>query len=160
VSDATWIEAAKRLAAHPRMRALWDAPGFDFEIVWDAERDITEMVPNLSDWATIGVLLGLLVEERGGMFWRAMDMLEEHLCEPGAPAPRLMPGAAGVGEAVALALLEMWEQDTPTVPDGVNPDDWVPCGYCGGTGGELGRDGQMYECDHCAGRGGGVNLPD
>jgi glyoxylase-like metal-dependent hydrolase (beta-lactamase superfamily II) len=75
----TWQSTAKRLAAHPRWE--WQdgmlvhghpADGTLRVLDYDEQEDFTEEeYPDLTDWATVGVLLGMVVEA-GAMYPRLM----------------------------------------------------------------------------------------
>lgn len=88
-------ELMARLARHP----LW---------TWRpcSVVDVTEhegtMVPLPWSWATVGQLLGMLVVERGGTFWRAMDDVEAEL------GGQEMPGGEALTLALARALASAW----------------------------------------------------
>jgi hypothetical protein len=62
--------------------------------------------PNLSDPATAGVLLGMLVAYRGGMFDRAMESIED-TDEHGRSSEALID-VYGLGFMCARALLVCW----------------------------------------------------
>ena len=141
-ADKGWQETAKRLAAHPRFKWLggmkvWPAgsslmwvrlviPPFEF-----TEGDGT--IPDLTDWPTVGVLLGMVVEaskesesdltvetcstNTGHMDWAPwrVSLWEEIPWVEGETQLNdwLTCGGATPGQALAELLLELWGDHAP-----------------------------------------------
>lgn len=111
---AEQTELAKRLAAHPkfewqdRMQRMWVFGG-----KWqNVSRCVKghDCIPSLTDWATIGCLLGMLVDvemaadypnDKRSASDRHFDALDMRLM-------RAMSDGALLSEGVALALLAAW----------------------------------------------------
>lgn len=74
---------------------------------WSDDAYSGEEVPDLTDAATAGVLLAMLVSSRGGLWDRALESIEAAGPGDGRDALALIE-AYGLGPACAWALLDVW----------------------------------------------------
>ena len=114
-----WTETAKRLAAHPKWSEMMTDTAAGYGIVWRDDDGWTyritdhvqlchEDFPVLTDWATVGALLGMLSEE-GPWRLRYLGAGFRWCAEMDEFGARGGVEGRSPGEAVATALLEVWD---------------------------------------------------